>query len=139
MKETIFCKRDLYFQGDVQYAFTGWPRPIGCPTIRNHFPQKSPLIGGSFAKNDLQLKAFYGSWPPCTVRSVLLWVCSCNCKDELCSHMTDSIENATPPKSSRSSNLKSSVQIQITLKFQFEFVPRDTEGSKFLDLVDFKV
>jgi len=27
--------------------------------------QKNPIISGSFAKNDLQLKASYGSLPPC--------------------------------------------------------------------------
>jgi len=31
----------------------------------------------------------------------------------------------------------SSVQIQIEPRFQFEFVPRDTEESEFVDLVDF--
>jgi len=31
-----------------------------------HFPQKGPIISGSFAKKDLQLKASYGSTPPCT-------------------------------------------------------------------------
>ena len=30
------------------------------------FSQKSHIIGGSFARNDLQLKPSYGSAPPCT-------------------------------------------------------------------------
>jgi len=51
--------------------------------------------------------------------------------------VTCSTENATPPKST-SRNSNSSVQNQIKLKSPFEFVPRNTEKSEILDLVDFR-
>ena len=44
---------------------TAWRRPIGCLRLYRSFPTNSP-ISGSFAKNDLQLKATYASSPPCT-------------------------------------------------------------------------
>ena len=40
-------------------TYTGWRRPIWCLIIISHFLQKSPIISGSFAKNDPQLKASY--------------------------------------------------------------------------------
>ena len=35
------------------------------PYLTGHFPQKSLMIRGSFAENDLQLKVSYGASPPC--------------------------------------------------------------------------
>jgi len=41
----------------VGTSSTGLRRPIGCLILIGHFLQKSPIISGSFAKNDLQYKA----------------------------------------------------------------------------------
>jgi len=47
----------------VRVCGTGWRRPsLVC---LGYFLQKSPIISGFLAKNDLQLKASYASSPPC--------------------------------------------------------------------------
>jgi len=60
--------------GRVFYG-TRWCRCIGCLIFISLFLQKSPLIGGSFAKRDLQLKASYVCSPPCTQHTCLLCLC----------------------------------------------------------------
>ena len=52
--------------GLVAVEGTGWRRPTGCLISIGHFPQKIPVISGSFAENHLQLKTSYGVSPPCS-------------------------------------------------------------------------
>ena len=73
----LFCEK---WPRKIRYAthlghslgplYSVWPSPIAFLIFLGQFPQKSPIISGSFADNDLQLQDSYGSWALCG----LLWV-----------------------------------------------------------------
>ena len=53
---TLLCEKHAL---PINKKDTGWRRPIGSLIFIGHFPQKRPIIRGSSAKHDLQLKASY--------------------------------------------------------------------------------
>jgi len=69
-----FFSRSIFFPDalyDIVLMYcTGWWRPIGCLIFIGHFPQKSPMISGTFAGKILRLEASCGSLPPCTRNGV---------------------------------------------------------------------
>ena len=61
-KKPTICR--LAFLKPLGASGTKWRTPIECLSLIGDLPQKSPMTIGSFAKNDLQLKASCGSSPP---------------------------------------------------------------------------
>jgi len=83
-REFIYvCIHICIYAGSL-VGHTGCRRVMGYFIFIGHFPQKSPIISGSSAKNDLHLKVCYGSSLPCshaccTHQRSCVYVCVCVC------------------------------------------------------------
>jgi len=58
-------KKESVCVWESRVAHTGWRTCVRCFVFTCHFPQKNPLIDGSFVERELQLNASDASLPPC--------------------------------------------------------------------------
>ena len=72
------CKDNAFYVVLATLAKTpGWRRPIECLIFIGHFPQKSPMIIGSFAGFDSVLRCY--TWPPCSIFTLWLLLFATHC------------------------------------------------------------